>query len=135
MLELAHVIPPAGHLGKQKTCKRVLRKFFWPKVFGDIDEFCRTCSVCQKASHKGVGKAPLIPLPIISEPFSRVAMDIVGPLLTSQAGNRYVLVICDYATHYPDAIPLKNIDAEHVAEKLVELFAMVGIPREILPGQ
>ena len=135
MLELAHEIPPAGHLGKQKTRKRVLRKFFWPKVFGDIDEFCRTCSVCQKASHKGVGKAPLIPLPIISEPFSRVAMDIVGPLLTSQAGNRYVLVICDYATHYPDAIPLKSIDAEHVAEKLVELFAMVGIPREILPGQ
>ena len=95
LLELAHEIPLAGHLGKQKTCKCVLCRFFWPKVLGDIDEFCRTCSVCHKASHKGVGKAPLIPLPIISEPFSRVAVDIVGPLLTSRAGNRYVLVVCD----------------------------------------
>ena len=101
----------------------------------DVEEFCRTCAVCQKASHKRVGKAPLMPLPVISEPFSRVAMDIVGPLLTSRAGNRYVLVVCDYATRYPEAIPLKSIDAEHVAEKLVELFARVGIPREILTDQ
>ena len=28
-----------------------------------------------------------------------------------------------------------SIDAEHVAEKLVELFARVGIPREILTDQ
>ena len=135
VLELAHEIPLAGHLGKEKTRRRVLRRFFWPNVFGDVDEFCRTCSVCQKASHKGVGKAPLMPLPVISEPFSRVAMDIVGPLLTSRAGNRYVLVVCDYATRYPEAIPLKSCDAEHVAEKLVELFARVGIPREILTDQ
>ena len=76
-----------------------------------------------------------MPLPVISEPFSQVAMDIVGPLLRSRAGNRYVLVVCDYATRYPEAIPLKSIDVEHVAEKLVELFARVGIPREILTGQ
>ena len=113
----------------------MLRRFYWPNVFGDVEEFCRTCAVCQKASHKGAGKAPLMPLPVISEPFSRVAMDIVGPLLTSRAGNQYVLVVCDYATRYPEAIPLKSIDAEHVAEKLVELFARVGIPREILTDQ
>eukprot|EP00731_Ephydatia_muelleri_P022383 Em0014g974a len=34
-----------------------------------------------------------------------------------------------------EAIPLKSIDAEHVAEKLVELFARVRIPREILTDQ
>ena len=135
VLELAHEIPLAGHLGKEKIRRRVLRRFYWPNVFGDVEEFCRTCAVCQKASHKGAGKAPLMPLPVISEPFSRVAMDIVGPLLTSRAGNRYVLVVCDYATRYPEAIPLKSIDAEHVAEKLVELFARVGIPREILTDQ
>ena len=110
----------------------MLSRFYWPNVFGDVEEFCRTCAVRQKASHKGVGKAPLMPLPVISEPFSQVAMDIVGPLLTSRAG---VLVVCDYATRYPEAIPLKSIDVEHVPEKLVELFARVGIPREILTDQ
>ena len=47
---------------------------------------------------------------------------------------RYVLVVCDYATRYPEAIPLKSIDAEHVAEELVVLFSRVGVPKEILTG-
>ena len=47
-------------------------------------------------------------------------MDIMGPLPKSQSGNKYLslLVICDYATGYPEAIPLRTIDPEHVAEKL-----------------
>ena len=80
-------------------------------------------------------KAPMIPLPIIAEPFSRMAMDIVGPLPKSRAGNKYLLVLCDYATRYPEAVPLKNIDAEHVAEELINVFARVGVPQEILTDQ
>lgn len=69
-----------------------------------------------------VQESPLIPLPVIEEPFSRIAMDIVGPLPRSRSGNRYILVICDYATHYPEAIPLRAIDAEHIAEELLKFF-------------
>ena len=62
-------------------------------------------------------------------------MDIVGPLPKSKSGNRLLLVICDYATRYPEAIPLKRIDAEHIEEKLVQVFARVGVPQEILTDQ
>ena len=79
--------------------------------------------------------APLMPLPIINEPLTRVAMDIVGPLPRSKSGNRYILVFCDYATRYPEAIPLRSIDAEHVAEELINIFARVGVPEEILIDQ
>ena len=44
-------------------------------------------------------------------------------------------MLCDYATRYPEAIPLRSIDAEHVAEQLIKLFAQVGIPEEILTDQ
>lgn len=30
-------------------------------------------------------------------------MDIVGPLEKSSAGHRYILVVSDYATRYPEA--------------------------------
>ena len=56
---------------------------------------------------------PLIPLPVIKEPFQRIAMDIVGPLPKSQAGHKYILIICDYATQYPEAVPLRSIDAQN----------------------
>ena len=46
-----------------------------------------------------------------------------------------MLVVCDYATRYPEAIPLKTIDAEKIAEELVHFFSRVGIPKEILTDQ
>ena len=77
----------------------------------------------------------MIPLPAMSVPFERIAMDIVGPLPRSRSGHRYILVLCDYATRYPEAIPLRNINAEHIAEELVHVFSRVGIPRKILTDQ
>lgn len=64
-----------------------------------------------------------------------IAMDIVGPLPRSKSGHKYILVLCDYANRYPEAIPLRSIDAEHVAEELIKVFARVGIPQEILTDQ
>jgi len=135
VLQMAHAIPMAGHLGRKKTTERVLQRFFWPGVSKDVAEYCKNCPSCQKASSKHVAPAPLIPLPVIEEPFSRIALDIVGPLPRSRSGNRFVLVICDYATRYPEAIPLRSVDAEHVAEQLVQVFSRVGIPQEIMSDQ
>ena len=42
---------------------------------------------------------------------------------------------CDYATRYPEAVPLKSIDAESVTEELIKVFARVGVPREIVTDQ
>ena len=101
----------------------------------DVAEYCRTCEVCQKMTRQKVRRAPIIPLLIVKEPFCRIAMDIVGPLPKSRSGKRYTLIICDYATRYPEAIALRSIDAEHIAEELVTVFSRVGVPHEILTDQ
>lgn len=62
-------------------------------------------------------------------------MDIVGPLPKSHSGKRFMLVVCDYATCYPEAVPLRSTDAEHIAEELVQIFSRVGVPEEILTDQ
>ena len=125
----------AGHLGKHKTAQRILLRFYWPTVYRDVNEFCRSCTICQKYSKQKPVKAPLIPLPIVTEPFKRVAMDIIGPLPRMKSGNRYVLVLCDYGTRYPEAIPVKAIDVEHIADQLLTIFTRVGVPDEILTDQ
>ena len=57
-------------------------KFFWPSVFKDIEDYCRSCRICQETTQSVGTRAPLIPLPIISELLSWMAMDIVdGGLL------------------------------------------------------
>ena len=135
VLKLAHSIPFTGHLGKDKTARRILQRSYWPTLYGDVARLCQCCAVCQKSSKYRGKHAPLIPLPIISVPFKRIAMDMVGPLPRSHSGKRYILVICDYATRYPEAIALKSIDAAQIAEELVQLFSRTGVPEEILTDQ
>ena len=135
VLELGHEIPLTGHLGVQKTRQCILRRFYLPTVFKDIEEFCKCCEKFQKTTNRKDPPAPLIPLPILMELFKKMAMDIIGPLPRNRSGNRYVLVMCDYATRYPETIPLKSIDAAHMAEELIKVFARLGVPKEILTDQ
>lgn len=76
-------------------------------------------------------RAPLQPLPVVGTPFERLGMDIVGPVEKSRAGNRFMLVITDYATRYPEVFPMKSIKAKHVATCL-KLFSRVWFPFQIL---
>ena len=41
-------------------------------------------------------------------------------------------MLVNFATRYPEAVPLKNIDTEMVAESLVNIFSHLGVPQEIL---
>lgn len=77
----------------------------------------------------------MCPLPVYEEPFSHIAMDIVGPLVTSSSMNKYMLVICDYFTLYLEAFSLRNIKAKQVAKALGHFITRVGLPREIITYQ
>ncbi|XP_033098347.1 uncharacterized protein K02A2.6-like [Anneissia japonica] len=134
---MAHESLLGGHQGRRKTADRILTSFFWPGIHGDIRRFCQSCDVCQRTTHKGrVTKVPLGKMPVIEVPFERIAVDIVGPIQPiTERKNRYILTIIDYATRYPEAIPLPNIEAERVAEALMQVFSRVGIPKSIFTDQ
>ena len=72
---------------------------------------------------------------IVTEPFKKIAIDIVGELLRTTTGHKYILTIVDYATWYPEAIPLRTRNAKTVAEALIQYFSGVGIPDEIVSDQ
>ena len=69
VLRLVHQIPLAGHLGKNKTAERIRQRFYWPTLFHDVDDFSRSCEECQRCSPKRGPRAPMVPLPVIEEPF------------------------------------------------------------------
>ena len=135
VLEMAHNLPMSGHLGREKTTQRLLKRFYWPTLFADVRSYCRSCPECQMSSKRGRNRASLLPLPVIEEPFSRIAMDVVGPLPKTGQGHRYILVVCDYATRYPEAFLLRKFTATAVAEQLIEFFSRHGVPREVLTDQ
>ena len=100
-----------------------------------IAEYCRRCPESKKTVKGSQHEVQLIPLPMMEALFERIAIDAVGPLPQSRRGHQYILVLCDYATRYPEAMALRKVDAGSVADQLIQLFARVGIPREILSDQ
>ena len=137
VMSVNHESAFSGHLGAKKTEVRILPNFFWPGLRQDVIRFCRSCDVCQRTVKRGsVKKVPLGSMPLIDTPFKRVAVDIVRPIAPpSEAGHRYILTLVDYATRYPEAVPLKKITTEAVAEALLDIYSRVGIPEEVLTDE
>ena len=72
-------------------------------------------------------------MPVMEVPFQRIAIDLIGPLNPpTERGHRYILTIVDFATRYPEAIPLKSITTIEVAEALFNTYTRVGFPSEVL---
>ena len=135
VLEVAHSHMMAGHFGRKKTFARLQAKFLWPRMWVEVKDYVRTCSVCQKASRKDKARAPLQSLQCEDEPFSKVAFDLVGPLPRSKSGFRYVLTMMDLFTKYPAAVPLKRVDNITVLEAMFEVFACYWLPKVLLTDQ
>ncbi|GBM89784.1 hypothetical protein AVEN_196290-1 [Araneus ventricosus] len=58
----------------------------------------------------------------VGAPFERMAFDILGPFPIKTKDNRYVLVLMDYFTKWPEAIPIEDQEASTVAEELIRTW-------------
>ena len=131
LLQMAHECLLAGHGGRRRTTERLYSNFFWPGIHDDVKQFCRTCDRCQKTA-PNIPNVPLDFMPIITEPFSKIAVDITGPFSPpSEEGHRWILSIIDIGTRFPEAIPLKKIDSQTVAEEIIKVCARMGFPSVI----
>lgn len=134
VFKLGHESIMGGHLGHKKTLDRIQNSFFWPGMVSQVYRWTRSCDVCQRTMDRGrVKPAKINPLPVIDIPFSRVGVDKVGPVTPrASPGARYILTLVDFATRYPEAIALRDIETATVADALIQIYSRIGIPNEVL---
>lgn len=78
-------------------------------------------------------KVHLGEMPLIEEPFRRDAVELIRLLSPmSDKGNWYILTVVDIAMRYVEAVALPCIEAEHIAQSLLEIFCRLGMPQQIL---
>ena len=125
-----------GHLGEEKSLYKLKERFYWPGMQQDIHNWCKTCKVC--ATRKSAAKEDHAPLQTIKTgyPMQIVAVDTLGPLPESEAGNSYILVAGDYFTKWMEAYAIPNQETTAIAKKLVdEMFCRFSPPEQLHSDQ
>jgi len=122
----------SGHLGKNKVGKDLSRSFCWPSMYSDIAQHCRSCSVCQKYSKSKPRHTPIVEREIVTIPYERIAIDLVGPLPKARGEFEFILKCVDLATRWPEAVALKKTTARIVIRELLEMFSRNGFPGTIV---
>ncbi|GFX55792.1 hypothetical protein TNCV_3428631 [Trichonephila clavipes] len=131
--ELTDSPSPRPREGKTIALSFLLLKEKGERVWRkDVEEFVKTCDSCQRVGKpRDKAKAPLKLVPIISEVFSKINIDAVGPLPVSTKQNRYLITSICVASKYSEAIPVESITSPNVIDALLNIFSRIGFPREI----
>ena len=64
-------------------------------------------------------KAALQTVPVVG-PFEMLAIDFLGPLTTTEQGNKDIMIVADYITKWTEAFQLQEQTAKTTAETLLK---------------
>ena len=118
-----------GHFGVESCCQRIQQEgFWWPHMRQDIKRKQQACVKCIRFDVVAEGFHPS-KLVVADLPWDHLEIDLIGPLLTSQQGNTYILTIVDVCTAYTVLRPLYSKEMEVVARRLWEVFTDFGTPK------
>ena len=117
----------AGHFGIEKTRELIARKYYWPTLRRDVNDYIRGCDIClasKAVRHKPYGDLQSLPIPIYC--WKDLSMDFVTglPISTDWKENSYnsILVIVDRLTKMVHYEPVKvTINAPGLAEVIIDV--------------
>lgn len=125
-----------GHLGYPGIMGIVTGRGWWHTLAGDIKSFvglCPQCQVAQKSRPNQERETPQILSHVGIQIFDRWAIDLIGILPQTPAGNRWIITAIEYLTGWPIAKALPDAKTETIAKFIHEEIAMVyGPPKELL---
>jgi len=128
MLELHEKM---GHLSGNRVETLIRKRFYWPNLRGEVDDFIRNKCLCVFPKKPNVTeKAELIPIKA-TYPFEIIAIDFLK-LEKCKGGFEYVLVVCDHFTRFSQAFTTRSKSSKAAADKLFNNFILTfGFPTRI----
>lgn len=128
--EIIEAIHEDGHEGVQRTLHRLRRDFHIPNMKQLVQDWVRSCAVCQRYKSEHLSPAGLLlPLPVPQGVWTDIALDFVEALPRVR-GKSVILTVVDRFSKYCHFIPLAHpYSAESVAQAFfAEIVRLHGVP-------
>ena len=97
-------------------------------MYEDIKGYVQTYDACQRRGNPRANNILHLIKPKAS--FQRIRIDIVGPLIITKKGNRYIVTAMDYFTKWPIAKVIKEATAKTISKFIYEkIICEYGYPQ------
>ena len=130
-LQLGH----RAHDGIVRT-KQLLRSLcWWPGIDRAVTDLVKACDLCQQSDRvlsQKVHPAPLQPVPLPTRPWSKLGVDIVGPIAGVSQSARYAVTLTDYHSKWVEVALSAKVETSDVIKILSVIWAREGYPDEVV---
>ncbi|KAE9016787.1 hypothetical protein PR002_g13573 [Phytophthora rubi] len=123
----------AGHLRAPHTYARIAQTYWWPSLRREVKRWVLGCQEC--GSRKVRPREVILPLRSLrgGDVGDRWALNVAGPLPTTDGGESYVIAAVEYVTRYAVVIAVKQHTADNVTAFLMKNVVLkFGAFRELL---
>jgi hypothetical protein len=126
--------PPAGHLGRDETTRRITQRYYWPGAKHWIADYLKGCATCQQnknITHHTQTPLYRIPSEPSACPFSHIAMDLIMGLPMSKGFNAILTIVDHGATRGAIFLPCHTtITGPQIAKLYLQhVYRWFGPPR------
>lgn len=123
----------AGHLGAEKTIRRIKNNYWFSKMRRFVSKYVKACLNCAYYKNTAQPKqCKLNPIEKHPIPFYTLHMDHVGPFETSKTNNKFLLVIVDAFTKFCVIEPVRDQRSRYVIKAVRNLIYLFGVPNRII---
>ncbi|XP_037083880.1 uncharacterized protein K02A2.6-like [Pollicipes pollicipes] len=130
-LQVAH----QSHEGIVRT-KQLLRNLaWWPgmtRAITDLIRDCQTCRTKEAVLSQRARPAPLQPVPLPDRAWSKLGIDVVGPIAGAPPSARYAITVIDYASKWPRVALTPSVETDDVISLLSTMWSREGYCDEVV---
>ena len=118
----------ASHLGRDKCYSTLQQCYSFPMMRDRIQMYIKYCDPCQKQNTHKLEKCAHIlkPISVPQKCFSKVGLDLIGPLCESNQ-KKYIISCIDYFSKFVEAKAIENKTGVAVATFIYELICRYGV--------
>lgn len=108
-----------AHAGHKRVAAELAAHWYWPSTGGTVRRTLSMCEICLMLKHGPTNPTTGQRRLLAGKPWQVVAVDLIGSMLTSGRGNKWILVISDHFTHWADARLIPTMQGSQFESKLL----------------